>query len=152
MKITTRRKKKRYVCASELAQMGVCERFVVFEHRYGKRTTIVQRAAIRRGLQAHERFYREGRRTSGKRGRCYIATLAFGAGPETAALRMFRDRVLRPRAVGRWLIWVYYKTGPRICVVLERWRWLQPLVRTLLRPLAWGVGHLLRGDEGDHVA
>lgn len=46
------------VSASELAQMGVCERLVVFEKRHGKRRTMVQRRAIERGLQAHQRFYR----------------------------------------------------------------------------------------------
>lgn len=149
MKLTTRR--KRYVSASELAQMGVCERLVVFEHRYGKRTTIAQRAALRRGLLAHDRFYREGERTPRKKGRCYIATLAFGTGPETTALRMFRDRVLRQHATGRWLIWVYYRTAPRMCVMLERRRWLQPILRTILRPLAWVAGRLLRGNEDNHA-
>lgn len=46
------------VSASELAQMGVCERIVVFEHLYGRRRTSAQRQAIQRGLQAHQRFYR----------------------------------------------------------------------------------------------
>ncbi len=47
------------VSASELAQMGVCERLVVFEQCYGKRRTLAQRRAIRRGQRAHLRFYRE---------------------------------------------------------------------------------------------
>lgn len=54
-------KKHRYqrvsVSASELAQMGVCERLAVFEYRYGKRRTVEQRQAIQRGLRAHQRFY-----------------------------------------------------------------------------------------------
>ena len=45
------------VSASELAQMGVCERLVVFEKCYGKRRTLVQQQAIRRGQHAHQRFY-----------------------------------------------------------------------------------------------
>lgn len=45
------------VSASELAQMGVCERLVVFENRYGKRRTVLQQRAIQRGLRAHLRFY-----------------------------------------------------------------------------------------------
>ena len=37
------------VSASQLARMGVCERLVVFEHRYGKRCLPEQTAAIERG-------------------------------------------------------------------------------------------------------
>lgn len=60
------------VSASELAQMGVCERLVVLEHRYGKRRTVEQQRAAMRGLRAHERFYRERRRDSVCRGRCLV--------------------------------------------------------------------------------
>lgn len=35
MKRKSRKKDAKTVSASELAQMGVCERLVVFEHRYG---------------------------------------------------------------------------------------------------------------------
>ncbi len=143
-------KKSKAVSASELAQMGVCERLVVFEHRHGKRSTDIQREAIRRGLQEHGRFYRDGVRVSEKKGRCYLATLTFGSGPETAALRMFRDRVLRPNAMGRWLIWLYYRTAPAICAILARYRWLQPIVRTALRPIAWVADRILGGNGGDH--
>lgn len=56
----SRRKRSKAVTASELAQMGVCERLVLFEHRYGMRSTARRRAAIERGLRAHQRFYTEG--------------------------------------------------------------------------------------------
>ncbi|HEY0847171.1 MAG TPA: CFI-box-CTERM domain-containing protein [Noviherbaspirillum sp.] len=144
------RKKAKAVSASELAQMGVCERLVVFEHRYGTHHTAARRAAIRRGLQEHERFFRDGVQMSEKRGRCYIATLAFGTGQETAVLRMFRDRILRPNATGRWLILVYYKTAPAVCTVLEHWPWLQPIIRAVLRPMVWVAGRVLQGHEDDH--
>ena len=61
------------VSASELPQMGVCERLVVFEHQYGMRRLPEQRAAIERGRREHERFYREGRIASAPPGRCFIA-------------------------------------------------------------------------------
>lgn len=48
------------VSASELAEMGVCERRVLLAHRHGPRRTSAQRRAMRRGLRAHERFYRVG--------------------------------------------------------------------------------------------
>ena len=90
-----RRRPSASVSASELAQMGVCGRLVVFEHRYGKRCLPKQRAAIERGRREHERFYREGRIASTPPGRCFIATMMFGEGPETQTLRAFRDQVLR---------------------------------------------------------
>ena len=48
------------VSASELAEMGVCERRVLLAHRRGPRWTSAQRRAMRRGLRAHERFHRDG--------------------------------------------------------------------------------------------
>jgi hypothetical protein len=48
------------VGASELAEMGVCERRVLLAHRYGPRRTSTQQRAMQRGLRAHERFHRDG--------------------------------------------------------------------------------------------
>ena len=58
------------VSASELAQMGVCERLLVFEHQFGKLRSAEQQSAIERGRRAHRRFYRErnGDSDRGKRG------------------------------------------------------------------------------------
>lgn len=145
-----RQKKSKAVSASELAQMGVCERLVVFEHRHGKRSTDIQREAIRRGLDEHEHFYRDGIRVADKKSPCYVATLVFGSGPETAALRLLRDRVLRPRTMGRWLIGAYYRTAPAMCVVVTRYQWLQPVVRSALWPAAWLADRLLGGNGGNH--
>ena len=115
--------------------MGVCERLVVFEHRHGKRTTTDQRAAIRRGLRAHEQFYRDGRAAPTTRGRCFIATTVFGEGPKTEVLRAFRGRVLRRHPMGRWLIAAYYRHAPRICLALERRGWARSVLRMVLRPV-----------------
>jgi hypothetical protein len=150
MKRKSRKKKAKAVSASELAQMGVCERMVVFEHRYGKRSTPIQRTAIRRGLKEHDRFYRDGIRITDKKRRCYIATLTLSPSSETTALRMFRDRILRPNTIGRWLIVMYYRTAPAICDVLERHPWLQPVARAILRPIAWAAGRASRGYGGNH--
>jgi hypothetical protein len=144
MKRKTRRKRPKAVSASELAQMGVCERLVFFEHHYGKRSTASQRAAMARGLEEHERFRREGIRVSAKRGRCYIATLVFGNSWEVMALRAFRDRVLRRRVAGRRLILMYYRTAPAFCKLLEDWTALRPIARAVLRPIAWLADRALR--------
>ena len=146
----SKKRKLKTVSASELAQMGVCERLVMFEHHHGKRSTAIQRAAIRRGVREHDRFYRDGIRAANWKGRCYIARLVFGEGPETAALRRFRDRILRPHASGRRLIGLYYRTAPALCEVLQRKSWLQPIVRTILKPLVWLAKRSVRGESGDH--
>jgi hypothetical protein len=144
------------VGASELAQMGVCERLVVFEHHFGKRRSRHQRVAIKRGQVAHEQFYRDGvlvtvaGTASAEKGRCYIATLIFGVGPETIALRAFRDRVLRPNLAGRWCIAMYYRTAPSVCSVLQRHTSLQPIVRTTLRAAVWLVKRTLLESGENH--
>ena len=132
-----RRRRSASVSASELAQMGVCERLVVFEHRYGKRRLPEQRAAIERGRREHERFHREGRIASAPPGRCFIATMVFGEGPETQALRAFRDQVLLRGPTGRWLIATYYRVAPGICRLLERRPWAHSVLRIALRPVVW---------------
>ena len=123
------------VSASELAQMGVCERLVVFEHRYGKRRLPDQRAAIERGRREHEKFYREGWIASAPPGRCFIATMVFGEGPETQTLRAFKDQVLRRTPTGRRLIATYYRVAPDICRMLEREPWAHSVLRVALQPV-----------------
>lgn len=140
----------RPVTASELAQMGMCERQIVFEHRHGKRCSASQRAARQRGLAEHERFYLEAVCASDKKGRCHIATLVLGEGPEVAALRLLRDRVLCKGALGRWLIGGYYRSAPAICTMLARHAWLQPLVRFGIRTVAWVAGCTLRHKRREH--
>ena len=148
MKRKRRRKRPKAVSASELAQMGVCERLIFFEHHYGKRSTASQRAAMERGLEEHDRFRREGVRISAKTGRCYIATLVFGKSWEVMALRAFRDEVLRRYATGRQLIVLYYRTAPTVCKVLKHWPALQPFTWVILRPIAWMLHRALCRARG----
>ena len=54
------------VSATQLAQMGVCEKLVVFEHRHGKRPTGLQRMALKRGLRAHRQFLRQASTSPGR--------------------------------------------------------------------------------------
>ena len=132
-----RRRPSASASASELAQTGVCERLVVFEHRYGKRRLPEQQAAIKRGRREHERFYREGRIASAPPGRCFIATIVFGEGPETQTLRAFRDQVLRRGPTGRRLIGTYYRIAPGVCNLLERQPWAHSVLRVALQPVTW---------------
>lgn len=92
------------VSASELAQMGVCERMVWFDHLYGRRFTPQRRMAAARGQRLHQHFYEQGIRQ--KQGtRCCVAAHVFGdPSPEVAALRKYRDEVLRSTRYGQVLI------------------------------------------------
>ena len=136
------------VNASDLAQMGRCERLVVFEHLYGRRRTARQQRARERGVDEHEHFYREGLAASAQatwKGRCFIATCVFGKAWQTQVLSRFRDVALRPYVCGRRLIWFSYRVAPCICKFLRRWPALQAPVRMVLRAacLRWWPG--LRG-------
>ena len=51
---------RRSVSASELAQMGRCERLMMFEHLYGSRRTASQQRARDLGLIEHKQFEHEG--------------------------------------------------------------------------------------------
>ena len=128
-----------YVKASELAQLGACERVVRFQMELGRKETAAQAEAVQRGLAAHETFYAESLAVAARsehKGKCFIATLTLGAGPETAALRAYRDVVLRRSAVGRRFIAVYYRMGPSLCELLRRVPAMQRPVRAALRLLA----------------
>lgn len=123
------------VSASELAAMGMCERRIVLEHRYGRRLSAAGREAVRRGLRLHAAFEAQAAAgEGGGRGHCFIATHVFGGkAPQTEALRRYRDRVLRYSAAGRVLIAWYYRAAPRICVWLARHAWACGPVRHCLR-------------------
>ena len=132
----------RMVSASDLAQMGRCERLVVFEHLHGSRRTVWQQQARARGLVEHEHFYREGLAASAqaaRKGRCFISTCVFGEAWQTQVLRRFRDAELRPNVWGRRLIWFYYRVAPYICKCLRRWPALQAPVRIVLDTMAAGL-------------
>lgn len=142
----------RMVRASDLAQMGRCERLVLFEHLHGNRRTARQQRARARGLVEHERFYREGLAASAlaaRKGRCFIATCVFGEAWQTEVLRRFRDEALRPSAWGRRVIRLYHRGAPSICAVLRRWPVLQVPMRMVFGAIAMGLRWWsgLRGDS-----
>lgn len=85
---------KRAVSASELAQMGVCERLVVFEQRYGKRRNLARLHALQRGLDAHQRFYRDGHVDTATIGHRPMPTVVARVGHRVASA-LFRLPVVR---------------------------------------------------------
>lgn len=129
------------VSASELAQMGVCEQLVQFEHRYGRRHSPQQHADMMRGDREHRRFFLEGRME--RKGRCFIATLVYGEGAEVAVLRSCRDQVLRATLIGRAFIFGYYRMAPGVCHLLEGHPHLARVTRALLRPVVWMAARVL---------
>lgn len=94
------------VSASELAQMGVCERLVVFEHRYGKRRTTEQLQAIKRGLWAHQRFYLARHGAPVLWGRCVVRYLG------VRARKLLRVAYRLIQRVTRWLHIAESRDGP----------------------------------------
>ena len=144
------RRKTKMVSASELAQMGACERLVLFEARHGRRKSPCQQEAIKRGTAEHDKFFRNGVRsrpelqTSLSKPWCFCASLAWGPeARETELLRMFRDRVLRRASLGRWVIKVYYTTAPQLCRRLQGRAKLISALRLGLKPALWIAGAAL---------
>lgn len=128
--------------------MGVCERLVLFEHCYGQRCSAQQRKDMARGGREHRRFFGEGQEQPVRKGACFIATLVYGEGREVSALRSFRDRALRPSALGRGVIFVYYRAAPAVCRMLTGHPWLIRAMRALLRPAVWMAARLDRWRAG----
>lgn len=143
----------RAVGASELAQMGRCERLVLFEQTHGRHRTARQQRDRKRGQLAHQQFEREGldamSAAARHRGRCFIATCVFGDGWQTQALRQFRDEVLRPRPWGRWLIRRYYRAGPGLCSLLCTWPVMRAATRAVLGIVAAVLSWSMRQEEAE---
>lgn len=142
--MSTNRTERELVSASELAQLGYCERVADFDWRYGAKRTAEQVNAQERGNAAHDRFYQDSiaiARASEKKGRCFVATLALGECAETQELRVFRDLYLRKTAAGRWIIGAYYRSGPVVCDWLggrpRVFQGVRVCVRLVARAAAW---------------
>lgn len=125
------------VSASELAEMGVCERRMVVEQRYGRIFTASQCEDIRRGLHLHAVFDAQSSGPpSGVRGPCFIATHVFGhSAPQTQVLRRYRDRVLRASALGGWSVACYYRVAQLVCGWLSHHLYACMSVRMCLGPV-----------------
>ena len=124
--------------------MGVCERLVVFEQRYGKRFTLEQKGAMLRGQRVHERFYCDGQIDSAREGRCFVAAIVFGEVPETMVLRNFRDRVMRRWPGGRWLTAILERLALLISHIPDRSSLGRSIVRAILRPVLWCADRWLK--------
>lgn len=142
---TRRSRASTCVSATELAQMGTCERMIWLEQRMGRRRTAQQEAAVRRGLAEHARFFDQSKRLMNSKsehrtGRCFVATMLLAqrpqATPHLVALRAYRDHVLKRSMLGRRLVLHYYRMGPMLCRILTRHAWLQRPARAVVVGLA----------------
>lgn len=155
--MNTKNERGKRVSATELAEMGTCERRLLLEARYGRRNHTQNTKAKARGIAAHEDFFREASRvnpmldTSIRKPWCFIASHVFGpTADETELLRKFRDHVLRRHSTGRFLIRQYYRHAPSVCVAMERHPRLVPAMRcALLAALPAIAGHTQRVLRGD---
>lgn len=57
--IKTRKPKSSILWASELSEMAICERRVLFRHRLGTRHSVRQRQAMREGTQLHRALHQQ---------------------------------------------------------------------------------------------
>lgn len=96
------------------------------------RGEIENNLTILAGIQA-------GIREKHDKGRCYIATMAYGSydAPDVQVLRRFRDRVLKKTRLGRMVVCFYYRHSPAWVALLKD----KPFVNTLIRT---GLGAFAR--------
>lgn len=138
------RDKKTAMSASDLAQMGTCERLVFFEARYGRRPSAGQRQAMARGRTEHRSFFQDavaaksGARADTAKPWCFCASLAWSPrASQTRRLRRFRGLDLRKSAGGRWLTRLYYKNSTARCRRHQRHPILVVALRLALTPAVW---------------
>lgn len=65
---------------------------------------------------------------------CFVASAVYGSAeaPEVATLRGWRDEWLARRRLGRPVIKLYYRLGPRIATLVDRFPKLRRTTRRLL--------------------
>lgn len=126
--------------ATELAEMGLCEKRVQLRHRLGVRQLKEQEARTAHGLREHRRYFEEGAaatRSAGFGGRCLIVSRIFGdTAWQTNALRRSRDGVLLTKSWGRQVVRACVWTALIACAAVRRWPMLQKPVRVCLDRLA----------------
>lgn len=145
--------------ASDLAEMGVCERRIWLAVRYGKLSTPEQDRARARGVGHHQVFHRgalsgieAAPSTSEPKRWCFIATVVYGENAaETQLLRRFRDVCMRPCRTGRWFVKLYYRFSPALARAVADKPRLRMACAVALRPLVAIAGLALRLFERDQL-
>lgn len=131
----------KYHTITEIVEAVYCEQKVVFDRERGDVRPLDVRAKAIAGTFEHVRFQVEGQTRAAMDRRCFIATAIYGAdAPETCFLRAWRDRVLMPSKVGRWLVRAYYALSPAFVPLLCRNHSAAMAVRAWLNALLAVLG------------
>lgn len=72
-------------------------------------------------------------------GLCFVATACYGSplSKEVEILSRFRDEYLLTSPIGKFFVEGYYKISPPIARFINRYTFLKPIVRNLLKPIVW---------------
>lgn len=89
---------------------------------------------IKRNASTHGSKYIPHISQGGASGGCYIASAVYGSynAPEVRVLRMFRDRILAKRMLGRAFIRFYYAVSPPLAEKLKNAKYLNRFIRNRL--------------------
>ncbi|KKS42388.1 MAG: hypothetical protein UV05_C0045G0008, partial [candidate division CPR1 bacterium GW2011_GWA2_42_17] len=80
-----------------------------------------------------------GSSSSSGGGGCFIATAAYGTpfAEEVRYLSKFRDRYLLTNRLGRSMVRIYWKIGPKMAKYIEKKERVKKVARGILGPLVW---------------
>lgn len=133
------RKHPRRLSATDLAELGRCERQAMYRyHKHAERVHPALAVARRRGIAEHDRRHQEvissrSDATRSDRGPCFIASAIYGPYAwQTEVLRDWRDRALLPTRAGRILVGIYYRVSPGLAAYLSGMTRTSRLVRAVL--------------------
>jgi hypothetical protein len=104
----------------------------LLEDKYnGVEVSEERKAALDKGTRMHEAFNET--LVNGQDKRCFIASHLYGIDdPRTNQLRAFRDRVLMPNRIGKWMVSVYYATSPFLVSLCRKNKLLDGLARSIV--------------------
>jgi len=92
----------------------------------------------------------EIKNSSSTNSQCFVATATMGNAnhPIVVLLREFRDSWLLERKHGRMFIKFYYKHGPYLAMIINKYQYLQRIsYQMIIRPAACVAGLLLRNER-----
>ena len=127
------------VTVTELAQMGMCEKQILFDEEFGKKRSHHVQQRAREGKHAHKQYEQQlSGRVQDKR--CFIATCIFGIDArETQILRAFRDQTLLTTRPGKVFVTFYYAVSPQVVKFIEK----APVLKRPIGPVLKGVVKLI---------
>lgn len=141
------------ISATQLSELAICQTMVQLnQRRHAPAPSAERQQRLERGTEMHARSEQaaidasnaQSMPPSNRKGACFIATAVYGpAHSNTAYLRLWRDRALRPSHIGRTLIHLYYKASPP----LARWLVKHPRLATPIRWFLSGVVAFLKNAD-----